>query len=232
MRIASVAVGSGFTVVVTEAGAAYSFGMGGGRLDHGRGDETEHLFVPKRIEALDRFHVVTVAAGGFQALALTRCGRVYSWSRYGGFTPVHGLGLDSDDSAGGDPSSDMYVGSHVITALLGKRVRAVAAGPNISCAVTDAGALYTWGDNEHGNLGQGDLRLRDKPKPVRALDGICVVGVSLHDKQTLALAADGSVYAFGVGPGLGLGRGGENGEVDEAKRIPRRIPNLSCLVPR
>jgi hypothetical protein len=58
-----------------------------------------------------------------------------------------------------------------------------------------------------------------------------VVRVLLHDKQTLALAADGSVYAFREGPGLGLGRGFENGEVDEATRIPQKIPNLKCLVP-
>jgi alpha-tubulin suppressor-like RCC1 family protein len=77
-------------VAVTEAGAVYSFGMGDGRLGQGKGAE-EDVFRPKRIEALDSIHVVTVAAGDLHTLALTRCGRVYSWGGNGLDSPVHGL---------------------------------------------------------------------------------------------------------------------------------------------
>jgi alpha-tubulin suppressor-like RCC1 family protein len=117
----------------------------------------------------------------------------------------------------------------LITALLGERVRAIAAGRLVSCAVTEAGALYTWGRNEYGNLGHGDVRPRARPKLVQGLDGIRVVGVSIHTEHTLALAADGSVYAFGKGPGLGISQGaGDGDEVDGA--TPRRIPELVCMV--
>jgi alpha-tubulin suppressor-like RCC1 family protein len=64
MRITSVAVGNGFTIAVTEAGAVYSFGLSDGRLGHGKGDEEEGVFLPKRIEALDGIHVATAAADG------------------------------------------------------------------------------------------------------------------------------------------------------------------------
>jgi hypothetical protein len=40
------------------------------------------VFLPKRIVALNGLHVVSVAAGFWHALALTRCGRVYSWGAY------------------------------------------------------------------------------------------------------------------------------------------------------
>jgi alpha-tubulin suppressor-like RCC1 family protein len=78
VRISSVAVGDEFTVAATEAGAAYSFGAGDGRLGHGAGS-AEDVFVPKRIEALDGIHVDTVAAGAYHALALTRCGPDGCW---------------------------------------------------------------------------------------------------------------------------------------------------------
>jgi alpha-tubulin suppressor-like RCC1 family protein len=224
MRIGSVAVGNGFTVAVTEAGAVYSFGMADGRLSHGDGDEDEGVFLPKRIEALDGIHVVSVAAEDFHALALTRCGRVYSSGGHGRDSPVHGLGSESDDDGSSDIRDDAeYYVPQLIEALLGERVRAIAAGQNTSCAVTDAGALYTWGRNDSGNLGHGDVLDRDRPTLVQWLLGIRVVGVSMHNGHTLALAADGSVYAFGEGPGLGISQGGEAG-VTVSMRTPQRIP--------
>jgi alpha-tubulin suppressor-like RCC1 family protein len=61
-----------------------------------------------------------------------------------------------------------------------------------------------------------------------------VVSVSIYFQHTLALAADGSVYSFGEGSGLGIGREGEGGgEEDVGPTLtPRRIPNLNCMVPR
>jgi alpha-tubulin suppressor-like RCC1 family protein len=164
VRIASVAAGCGFTVAVTEAGAVFSFGMADGRLGHGRDDEEEHVYFPKRIEALDGIHVAIVAVGVSHALALTRCGRVYSWGAQGGESPVHGLGNDSDGSSDGDERIDCdYFIPRVIKSLLGNRVRAIAAGEHMSCAVTEAGALYTWGENGYGNLGHGQTRHQNKP---------------------------------------------------------------------
>jgi alpha-tubulin suppressor-like RCC1 family protein len=136
-------------------------------------------------------NVATVAAGNFHALALTRCGRVYSWGTLAHDVPEHGRGIDSDDSDDGD-NFDNHV-PQVITALLGKIVRAIAVGPRTSCAVTDEGALYTWGTNNSGSLGHGDVRDRDKPTLVTALQDIRVVGVSLYTDHGLSLAADGSV---------------------------------------
>jgi alpha-tubulin suppressor-like RCC1 family protein len=228
VRIASVAVGDELTVAVTEAGAVYSCGFADGRLGHGEDDMGGSVFLPKRIEALDGIHVVTVAAGDMHAVALTQCGRLYSWGALGLSSPVLGLGDESDDS--GDRDDNYFFIPQLITALVNKRVRVIAAGPTVSCAVTDAGALYTWGDNTHGNLGHGDVRPWDRPTLVTALHGIRVVGVSMYSQHTLALAADGSVYAFGKGPGPGIRQTGEGEEDGEATRTPQRIPNLVCMV--
>jgi alpha-tubulin suppressor-like RCC1 family protein len=54
-----------------------------------------------------------------------------------------------------------------------------------------------------------------------------MVGVSMEKKHSLALAADGSVYSFGEGPGLGIRQ-----EDEQATRSPQRIPNLVCMVLR
>jgi alpha-tubulin suppressor-like RCC1 family protein len=225
LRIASVAVGVWFTVAVVQAGVVYSFGAGDGRLGHGYSDREEYVLLPKRIEALDGIHVTSVAAGAFHALALTRCGRVYSWGIFGRDSSVHGLGDTSDID-----DDDFGLIPQLITALLGERVRAIVAGPDTSCAVTDAGALYTWGRGGFGALRHADVRDRNIPKLVTALHGINVVGVSMHFRRTLAVAADGSAYAFGEGPGLGIRLGGEGEQIDETTRSPQRIPDFICMV--
>jgi alpha-tubulin suppressor-like RCC1 family protein len=233
VRIASVALGAAFTVAVTEAGEVHSFGLGDGRLGHGRGGGSQHVYRPKRIEAFDGIPVATVVAGSRHSLALTMCGRVYSWGGAGHDGNVYGLGYDSDDGGDGNNGADgSLCVPKLITALLGERVRAIAAGSDMSWAVTDAGALYTWGRNRSGVLGHGDSRNRKRPKLVTALHGITVVGVSISSNHTLALAADGSVSSLGEGPGLGIRNEGGGEGAGEMARTPRRVPSLTCMVPR
>jgi hypothetical protein len=100
--------------------------------------------------------------------------------------------------------------------------------------VTNTGALCTWGDNGNGNLGHGELRPRNRPTLVQGRHGIRVVGVSIFATHTLAVAAYGSVYAFGEDPGLGmsLSQEGDVQEADEATHSPQRVPGLMCKVPR
>jgi alpha-tubulin suppressor-like RCC1 family protein len=217
IRIASVAAGYRLTLASTEAGAVYSFGSDG----HGHGPSVgeEGVFFPKRIQALDGIHVACIAAGANHGLALTKCGQVYSWG-YRGSAQL-GLGYGSNGHI-----------PRLITALLGKRVRAVAAGSGTSIAVTNTGALYTWGHNREGRLGHGDLQHLYEPTLVQGLHGIRVVAASGRFDHTLVLAADGSVYGFGKGLGLDISQAGEIADGNEAAHSPRRIPGLVCMVPR
>jgi alpha-tubulin suppressor-like RCC1 family protein len=159
---------------------------------------------------------------------------VYSWGSRGRDSLRSGLGKSSDDESNSEDDSD-YADScspQLITALRGRRVQAIAASLERSCAVTDTGALYTWGRNTRGALGHGDVRYRERPALVTALHGIRVVGVSMHTEHTLALTADSSVYSVGEGAGLGISLEGENEEKDGSLLIPRKLANLTCMVPR
>jgi alpha-tubulin suppressor-like RCC1 family protein len=53
-----------------------------------------------------------------------------------------------------------------VSFLLSGKVTQVAAGATFSVAVTDSGQLFTWGSNEFGQLGVGDLRDRLSPELV------------------------------------------------------------------
>jgi len=177
-RVVGVAFGEGFTLVVTDAGAVFSFGYSplGGALGHG---SLEAEVLPRRIETLARTgrRFVAVAAGVYAALALTEEGELFGW----GLGMANGHGWDEQPTP------------HQLTALVGHRVKLVCAGGSTSCAVTEKGELFTWGDGTSRQLGHGDEEQQVTPKRVMGLNGVKVAAAAICDTQTLVSDEDGVV---------------------------------------
>jgi alpha-tubulin suppressor-like RCC1 family protein len=109
----------------------------------------------------------------------------------------------------------------LVSALSHVRVVEVSAGGLHSIAVTGKGALYTWGAGRDGKLGHGDIASRPLPVCVAALRGVRISRVSAGDSHSLAVAADGSLYSFGLGESGRLGHGDE-----KSVHVPRRVQGL------
>lgn len=100
-------------------------------------------------------------------------------------------------------------------------------GPNLiataevhALAVDGQGRVWAWGRNDAGELGDGTLMDRPLPVPVPGLPP--VVSVSAGGCRSNALAADGTVWAWGAGE-LGDGSGGPSA-------TPVQVPGLSGIV--
>jgi alpha-tubulin suppressor-like RCC1 family protein len=123
-------------------------------------------------------------SAGF-TIVLTRSGRVLSYgnNKYGKLGVGH-LNADSD--------------WHLLEGEIGlHRIEKVAAGMNHVCALTEHGALFTWGRCDRGQLGHGtNLQDVHDPRPIQ-LAGSKVVDVSAGTAQTCAVLEDGSVYVWG-----------------------------------
>jgi alpha-tubulin suppressor-like RCC1 family protein len=65
------------------------------------------------------------------------------------------------------------------------------------------GSLWTWGNNDSGQLGDGTPLTRSTPTRVPGLTGITAIAAG--DYHTLALAADGTVWAWGLNQAGQLG---------------------------
>jgi alpha-tubulin suppressor-like RCC1 family protein len=78
-------------------------------------------------------------------------------------------------------------------------VGSVAVSRYRSYAVADTGELWAWGaDGKYkAPLGHGEQANCPLPKPIEALRGMKMDAVVASHDHTLALADDGSVYAWG-----------------------------------
>jgi alpha-tubulin suppressor-like RCC1 family protein len=99
----------------------------------------------------------------------------------------------------GQPPGENKLLPKPIEALRGVRVSSVAAAGVRSYAVADTGELWAWAvEGEYKvPLGHGEQADCPLPKPVESLWGVKVDAVAAGYRHTLALAADGRVYAWG-----------------------------------
>lgn len=190
--IIAVAAGTDFSLVLSGAvvsartssilpqsigvGDVYGFGSGaGGQL--GIMPPTVHL-APVPIPDLQGRRVVRLSALGTHCLAITEKGVVYAW----GTGDFGQLGIPPGIGQGTSAKVPKLVG-----ALSDHVVIAAAAGYQHSAFVTDDGTLYTSGNNDLGQLGQGHDRMLLGPRPVKALQGVSVSHVACGGRFTLVL---------------------------------------------
>jgi alpha-tubulin suppressor-like RCC1 family protein len=120
--------------------------------------------------------------------------------------PDHTLRAWGLNSAGelGDGSALAYNPTPVIVSGL-RNVSQVSAGWKHSVALRSDGTVWTWGQNDQGELGDGTTTMRNIPVQVSGLSAI--VMVSGGDCHTAALKTDGTVWTWGCNDRGQLGDG-------------------------
>jgi alpha-tubulin suppressor-like RCC1 family protein len=182
-KAVAVAAGADFSLALTEAGKVYAWGYNlFGQLGNGT---TTNSNAPVEVSALAGKGVVAISAGGGFALALTADGAVYAWGQ----------------NVLGQLGNGTYVGTVTtpaqVTGFSGRTVVAISCGASHALALTADGAVYTWGYNYDGQLGNGTTTASNRPAEVTALSGQGVSALQAGTYHSLALTESGTVYAWG-----------------------------------
>lgn len=69
------------------------------------------------------------------------------------------------------------------------------SGDDFTLVLKDDGTVWSWGNNEHGQLGDGSTTNRGIPQCIPELQDICAIDAG--PAQAFALKNDGTVYAWG-----------------------------------
>lgn len=78
------------------------------------------------------------------------------------------------------------------------KVKKVVAGETHTCAVTELGKLKCWGENNQGQLGQGNTQTINEPSAWPRIPLPPVADVAVSRYRTCALLQDGTVKCFGA----------------------------------
>gem|GEM_PF-2365762 len=194
-KAVAVAAGADFSLALTEAGKVYAWGYNlFGQLGNGT---TTNSNAPVEVSALTGKGVVAISAGGGFALALTGDGAVYAWGQ----------------NVLGQLGNGTYVGTVTtpaqVTGFSGRTVVAISCGASHALALTADGAVYTWGYNYDGQLGNGTTTASNRPAEVTALSGQGVSALQAGTYHSLALTESGTVYAWGSNANGQLGDGSQ-----------------------
>jgi alpha-tubulin suppressor-like RCC1 family protein len=110
-------------------------------------------------------------------------------------------------------------------------VTAVAAGNHHSLALRSDGTVVAWGDNSHGQLGNGTISPSSgaTPVPVPGLSNVVAIAVGDGD-FSLALRRDGTVVAWGDNSRGELGDGAVNSTGCTCIASPVQVSGLSHVV--
>ena len=205
--IVAIVAGLRFFAALAKDGTVWAWG-GNFIAELGQGDAGGIRPLPVHVKdasgrgVLSNITAISAALGHF-TLALARDGTIWGWG-----ANKHGqLGI-------GNPANPLVLPVRVKDAAavheLGN-VTAVAAGSWHSLAVRADGSLWAWGMNWKGEVGDGTNTARGRPVPV--LDdkgghfGAKLVEIAGGPYRSLALAADGTLWAWGWNAAGQLGDG-------------------------
>jgi alpha-tubulin suppressor-like RCC1 family protein len=138
-----------------------------------------------------------IATGGYHTAAIAD-GSLYTWGY--NFSGQLGNGTHGSTSY---PTQIEGFGDDAATVI------AIATGGYHSAALLSDGAVYTWGFNGFGQLGDGSTTSRRTPTRVPAFPpmGATVTAMDTGANHTAALLSDGTLYAWGENSYGQLGNG-------------------------
>lgn len=140
-------------------------------------------------------NVVAVAAGTDFTLALRSDGSVWAW------------GNNASGQLGDGTTATRQTSPVAVTGLA--NVSAIAAGSAHAVALTSSGAVWTWGSNSSGQLGDPSVTVKSTV-PLVVNTGWTATAIGAGRVHTLAVRNDGTLWGWGENGDGQLGDGSTN----------------------
>jgi len=137
---------------------------------------------------------VSLSAGNFHACGVTASGNAYCW----------GFNLDGQLGNGTTWLSTVPV---PVTMPVGIQFSRLTLGQSFSCALTNGGDAFCWGDGALGQVGNGASVDALIPTAVAMPPGVHFASVSAGDSHSCALSAAGASFCWGSNASGAFGSG-------------------------
>lgn len=238
--VVSVSAGKEHTCALRAGGEVVCWGRNNfGQVGQSETGGTERFTVPATVDGLSE--VTAVTATSINTCALREDGQVFCWG-------IDELGQLGDGRSGRDEhSTPLYstepvkvhgVGGYGYLDDVG--ALATSSGASHLCAVRKSGQAVCWGDNQDGELGNGEhndfpgqvpREYSSIPVPVKGVggDGILdrVTTLSATNAHTCALRTWGDALCWGWGGSGQLGDGSTHDDTGEVMPLPVPVKGVT-----
>ncbi|OCT70081.1 probable E3 ubiquitin-protein ligase HERC4 isoform X2 [Xenopus laevis] len=197
-NVRDVGCGNRHTGFVLDDGTVYTCGCNDlGQLGHDKSRKK-----PEQVGALDAQIIVAVSCGEAHTLALNDKGQVFSWGH-----AAHG-------QIGVSIAEDYIRVPRNIKSLSDIQIVQVACGHHHSLALSKESNIYSWGQNQYGQLGLGsEKRKESAPRHIKSLSGIPFAHIAAGGGHSFALTISGAIFGWGRNK---FGQLGLNDETDRS----------------
>lgn len=156
-------------------------------------------------------NVKTISAGYAHAMAIDDSGNTWSW----GYNNHGQLGIQNSELHQSIPS-EIDIPVDIVS---------IDCGYYHNLAVDSNGEVWSWGYNNHGQLGLGDTNDRNVPTKIAGISN--VISVSAGNYHSLALTADGTIWSWGYN---NRGQLGVNDKTVNTSLNPQKIESVTGIV--
>lgn len=203
--VTAIVAGSSYTAVIANDGTLWDCGN---TFRLGR-DNTIAPELLGQVTALEDFSIEEVAIGVAHMVARDSSGGVWSWG-------INGKGQLGDGTTANQSLPVQVYGLTGVVAI------SATNGASHTAALTNDGKVWTWGNNENGELGNGTLINSSFPIQVDGLND--VVRITAGGAHTAVLKSDGTLWAWGSNSDGQLG----NSTITDSN-VPVRVAGLATL---
>ena len=177
----SIAAGYAHTCALTTTGQAYCWGYG----DRLGNNSTTNSLTPVAVQMPAGVSFQSIAAGSLHTCALTTTGQAYCWG-YGGSGQL------------GNNSTAVSRIPVAVQMPAGVSFQFIAAGYYHTCALTNEGKAYCWGQGGSGRLGNNSTTDSRIPVAVQIPAGVSFQSIAAGSIHTCALTTEGKAYCWGL----------------------------------
>jgi len=190
LRFLSVSAGFHHTCGITVDGSAYCWGSGQyGKLGN---DSNDGSVVPVPVSGGLTFK--SLSAGFLHTCGVTTSGVAHCW------------GSNEIASVGSASESVRFVSHEPLPVTGNLTFKSISAGYSHTCALTTNGAVYCWGGNEYGQLGNNSNKDSVVPVPVAGQLNFKSVSAAIGG-HACGITTNGAAYCWGWNSDGQLGNG-------------------------
>ena len=194
--ITSMSLGLNHSSAISSEGRAFTWGSNYyGQLGHGTfASKSTPTEITSNFNLNTGETITSISLGEFHSSAITSDGRIFTWGRN-----------DMGQVGNGAINTRIVAPTEITSNFnlnIGETITSISLGHKHSSAITSEQRVFTWGDNEIGQLGYGTTaEYRYTPTEITSNfnlnTGETIINISLGGDHSSAITSEGRIFAWG-----------------------------------